>query len=270
MKIFWIKIHKLKYKNFFKEITKLNNQNIIFTPNPEILIESLKDNNLKKCLNKANYLTSDWIGLFLAYQILEYKNKFISILLFPYFIFNILFRKKYLYKKFWDRICGSDLTKDILIFAEKNDIKISVIDIYRPHDKQKVLSQKHFKANLKKIFPDLKIDYFIYKNEDKKKIIKKIWDNNSQILFSTLWMKIQEESIIEITKKCNNIKLGIWVWSSFDYMIWFQKRAPKIFRKLWFEWLYRLVTWPQKLKRINRLYNAIVKFSFLVFIKSND
>lgn len=80
-------------------------------------------------------------------------------------------------------------------------------------------------------------------------------------------MKKQEKSIFEIMQKADNISLWLGVWSSFDYLIWFQKRAPKIFRNLWFEWLYRLITWPQKLKRLKRLYNAIIKFSFLVLIK---
>jgi N-acetylglucosaminyldiphosphoundecaprenol N-acetyl-beta-D-mannosaminyltransferase len=79
-------------------------------------------------------------------------------------------------------------------------------------------------------------------------------------------MQKQEESVIEVMEKCKNIKLWLWIWSSFDYFIWFQKRAPSIWRKLWLEWLYRLVTWPQKIKRIKRLYNAIIIFIYKVII----
>jgi N-acetylglucosaminyldiphosphoundecaprenol N-acetyl-beta-D-mannosaminyltransferase len=81
-------------------------------------------------------------------------------------------------------------------------------------------------------------------------------------LFSTLWMKKQEESVVEIMEKCKNIKLGLGIWSSFDYFIWFQKRAPKIWRATGLEWLYRLITWPKKIDRLKRLYNAIFVFIY--------
>ena len=74
--------------------------------------------------------------------------------------------------------------------------------------------------------------------------------------------KIQEENVVETMKNCENIKLWLWVGSSFDYFIGFQKRAPKAWRAIWLEWLYRLITWPRKLERIKRLWRAIFVFIF--------
>ena len=78
-------------------------------------------------------------------------------------------------------------------------------------------------------------------------------------------MKKQEENVVETMKNCENIKLWLWVGSSFDYFIGFQKRAPKAWRAIWLEWLYRLITWPRKLERIKRLWRAIFVFIFEVF-----
>jgi exopolysaccharide biosynthesis WecB/TagA/CpsF family protein len=75
-------------------------------------------------------------------------------------------------------------------------------------------------------------------------------------------MKKQEQSIVEIMQQVQNIKLWLAIWSSFDYLIGFQKRAPKFFRFLWIEWLYRLFNWPNKINRLKRLYNAIFIFLF--------
>ncbi|MDQ7009107.1 MAG: WecB/TagA/CpsF family glycosyltransferase, partial [Candidatus Gracilibacteria bacterium] len=94
--------------------------------------------------------------------------------------------------------------------------------------------------------------------------IKQISSSKSKILFSTLGMKKQEKSIIEIMQKAKNIKLGLGIGSSFDYFIGFQKRAPKIWRQLGIEWLYRLITGPKKINRIKRLYKAIFVFIFTV------
>jgi len=258
--IFWIKLDNLKYSNFFNEITRLENQKIIFTPNPEILLVVKKDPEFKKMLGKANYLLPDWIWLYIAFQILEENNKFFRFLKLPYYFFNLFFMRKYLYERYWERICWSDLTRDLVNYSEKNNIKITILDLYNPTDSKKVKSQEIFSSKLKEKFPNLEFDYFIYEPSKKTEIIEQIKNSDSKILFSTLWNKRQEESIIEIIANCPNIKLWLWVWSSFDYYIWFQKRAPKLFRVLWLEWFYRLLTWPKKILRLRRLYNAIFVF----------
>jgi N-acetylglucosaminyldiphosphoundecaprenol N-acetyl-beta-D-mannosaminyltransferase len=58
-KIFNIELHNRTYSELFKNIIQFNTQNIVFTPNPEILLKTLKDEDFKVLLNKANYLTID-------------------------------------------------------------------------------------------------------------------------------------------------------------------------------------------------------------------
>lgn len=265
MQVFWIKIDKLKYNELFEKIIKLETQNIVFTPNPEILLKTIKDKEFENLIKQANYNTSDWIGLYIAYQIIDNNyNKFINITLLPYFFFNLFFRRKFLYEKYGQRICWSDLTKDLVLYSEKNNIKITIIDLYNPTDEKKVESQKMFSKLLKDKFKNLDFDYFIYEPSKKDKIIENIKNSDSKIIFSTLWMKRQEESVIEVMQTCQNIKIWLAIGSSFDYFIWFQKRAPKIWRSLWLEWLYRLITWPRKIDRLKRLYNAIFVFIYYV------
>lgn len=265
MQIFGIKIHKLKYKDLFSEIIKLDKKNIVFTPNPEILLKTLEDEEFKDLLNSATYLTPDWKWLYIAFQILDNKYwKLFNTLMLPYYFFNFFFRSSYLYEKFWDRICWSDLTKDIIEYASNNWIKASIIDLYNPKDLRKVASQEKFVENMKIAFPKFQIEYYVYNPENKKDIIEKISKNDTHILFSTLWMKKQEQSVIEIMWSCDNLKIWLWIGSSFDYFTWFQKRAPKIWRSLWIEWLYRLITWPKKIDRLKRLWNAIFVFTYKV------
>lgn len=268
MIIFWLKIDKLKYIDFFNNITKFDKQKIVFTPNPEILLSTLKDLEYKEILNKADYLTPDGKGLYIAFQILSNRtNKYIKIFFLPYFFFNFFFRTNYLYEKFWDRICWSDLTLDLIDFSIRNNIKIAIIDLYSEYSKEnlkKIESQKNFKYILNQKYKNLLFDYYIYNPLEKEEIIEKIKKSDALILFSTLGMKKQEESIIEVMNQAKNIKLWLWIWSSFDYIIWFQKRAPKFFRIIWIEWFYRLLTWTKKINRFKRLYNAIFLFIFYV------
>ena len=260
MKIFDIPLDTLNHTDFFAKITKFEKQNIIFTPNPEILLKTQDDEEFKNLILQADYKTPDGMGLYLGFQMLEEKNRFLRFLKTPYYLYQLFFHKQKLYKKYWDRICGSDLTSDLLYFCENKQIKITILDLYNPTDKNKVASQQNFSQLFQEKFPELQFDFFIYNPEKKSAILEQIKNSNSQIIFSTLWMKKQEQSVIEVMDYCKNIKLWLGIWSSFDYFIGFQKRAPDIFRNLWFEWLYRIFTWPQKIKRLKRVYNAIVVF----------
>jgi hypothetical protein len=78
------------------------------------------------------------------------------------------------------------LTIDLLKFANKNNIKITVIDLYTPLDKNKVKIQGLFKEKLKILYTNLDLDYFIYDKNKKSEIIENIKKSNSKILFSTL------------------------------------------------------------------------------------
>ena len=268
MKILAVDLDSLIYKEFFDEITHLKKQKIVFTPNPEILLIANQDKHFAKLLKKADYLLPDGIWLYVAAQIIDSDNsKLLDSLLIPYYILNLFLKRQLLYSVYGERICGSDLTMDLVAWAEKSGTRITVIDLHSPGDERKQASQKTFKKKVKQKFPKLKLDYYIYDESKKEKIIEKIQASDSKILFSTLGMKKQEESVIEIMKEANNIKLWLGIGSSFDYMTGFQVRAPKVWRALWLEWLYRLVFGKGKIKRLKRLYHAIFVFLFQV-IKS--
>ena len=180
MKIFELEIDKLFYNDFFAKITEdlLNkerfiplqesqNKNIgtaVFTPNPEMCLKTLEDKEFLKVLQKADFLTSDGIGLYIGYQIADLKKKIpifplqgvLSCVFLPYFFFNLFFRRKMLYATYGQRICGSDLTADLLDFAVKHDREIVILDPYFPQDAGKCAIQKVFVTLLQERFPSLK------------------------------------------------------------------------------------------------------------------
>jgi len=187
----------------------------------------------------------------------------------PVYIFNILFRKKFLYRKYGERICGSDLTNSLLEYSQENNIKIAIIDPYYPQDIEKCESQRTFKEKLSVKFPKLDFDFYIYSQEKSDEIFNTIDTSGAKILFSTLGMKKQEMSVLKWLEVCPKLRLWLGIGSAFDYHTGFQKRAPKIFRELGFEWLYRIFTSPNKLQRLGRIFQALVVFPVkVIFYKS--
>jgi len=273
MKIFGLNIWRYRYKDFFQEITDYlhwegEKWKAIFTPNPEICLKTLEDEEFLQVLQKADYLTSDGIGLYIGYQINDSQlPKFVRYLNCPFYIFNIIFRKKYLYKKYGERICGSDLTHSLVNHAQDNDIHIAIIDPYFPKDALKCESQESFREKFSAKFPELVFDLYVYGEHNSEKIFTQIAQSDAQILFSTLGMKKQEVSILKWLEICPNLRLWLAIGSSFDYYTWFQKRAPKLFRDLGFEWFYRIFTSPNKIQRLGRIYQALVVFPIKVLQK---
>lgn len=266
MNIFGLEIKPLSYDLLFRDITETRRRWVkIFTPNPEIMLRVKDDEDFKKTLEKATYLTSDWIWLFIWYEILASRlPKLINTGLVPFYIARLIFDSKYYYRKFWDRICGSDLTKDLLKYYNLNCGKVAIIDPYFPNDKKKVESQKTCIEKLNKIYPNIDFKLHIL-SKPKEEIRNEIAEDKPDLLLVTTGMKSQEEMVNYIMEEAD-VKTWLWIGSSIDYLIWFQKRAPKVFSTLWIEWLYRLITGPQKLKRLNRIYQAIVIFLLKIII----
>jgi UDP-N-acetyl-D-mannosaminuronic acid transferase (WecB/TagA/CpsF family) len=61
MKILNHELSRLTYCDFFAQITKLKKQAIVFTPNPEMLLQAANDREFSELLKKADYLTPDGI-----------------------------------------------------------------------------------------------------------------------------------------------------------------------------------------------------------------
>lgn len=277
MNCLWVRMDKLFLNTFLASLEKNisdNNKIFLTTPNPEICIKASKDKKFKTILNESNYNISDWIWLFVAYQINEFNNIFLRIILLPYFFYNIIFRKDYLYSKYWEKTCWSDLTKELLKLSEKNSWDILVIDKYEnPNkeltdiDKLKISIQRDFSKLVKKHYPKIKLHFLVY-NDNLDDFYKLIEEKDIKITFITIWM-VEQEKLSKNIFLNTNCSLSLWVWSSFDYLTWFQKRANNKRSKSWFEWLYRLIYWNRRMKRLKRLRNAIFVFVWkVVFYKS--
>lgn len=267
MKIFWLELAHLKYKKFFNEIKDSDKKLAIFTPNPEILLLAKEDEKFKKVLEKWDYLVPDWIWIWAGYQILNNnKWRLLNTLLIPYYWINLFIKRKVLYSKYWERIIWSILTRDLVEYANLKWYWITIIDKFQAPgnwwDNLKIERQKVMAESLKKKYLNANFHYYIYKEENKDKIITEINKTNDTYLFSTQWAKTQETTISLLLPKLEKIKIAIWVGWSFDYLLDFKKRAPKIVVSLGLEWLWRLILHPMRMSK--RIWKALPVFLYEV------
>lgn len=142
------------------------------------------------------------------------------------------------------RFPGAELLHEILKIAEEK--KYSVALVIR---KDGLSSYEEIEVAIRKIYPNLQIT-------DK---------DSATIVFCNYGAPEQEFFVEELRNKVrNNVRLGMGVGGSFDYLTRKLKRAPKWMQGIGLEWLWRFFLQP---KRIKRIWNAVIVFPILVCIK---
>lgn len=200
----------------------------IVTPNPEILLLADKDDEYMEVLRRANLLLPDGFGLVLA---AKFKGK------------NL------------ERLTGSDLLPKLLVAAEKNNQKVACL-IWN-----KGLSTVYdVQAALKRQYPNLQVKVWAIERGGLIPEDLSSWSADLALVgLGAPW----QDKLAYYLKENGLAKLSVGVGGSFDFVSGRIKRAPKIISRCGLEWLWRLSKQPS---RINRIYNAVVKF-LMVFCR---
>jgi len=257
----WINFFTGWKENFLEELkNSLKNweQNFSVTPNPEIMVLASKNENFREILKESKWNVPDWFWLviwsFIENNLQKNFSKFWKI--FPKFIKFFYYLKKFFFLKFlwkkWispleNRICWSDVFYDICKMSEAENFWIYLI-WWAPWVPQQV------EKKLWELYPKLKVrwlfDWNFWDEKQISELEKDLLKTNPEIIFVAMWAPKQEILIKKFQKLNSKILFWIWIWWTFDFVIWKQKRAPKIMQKLWLEWTYRLYKEPKRIWRI--------------------
>lgn len=214
-------------KEIFKDYV-YNNQVVINSINPEIIINNIKDDDYKKNMNNQKYQIPDGIGIVYASKINKGHIK--------------------------SRITGIDFMNRII---EESIIYDSKIFLYGSKPNIAFKAKQELEKKYKKINIVGVCDGYIDENEALE-IIEKA---NPDILFVGLGSPKQERFILENMKKLKTIKIFMPVGGSFDVISNSIKRAPKWMINTNLEWFYRLIKQPTRVFRQLKL----IKFILVVF-----
>ncbi|MCK5084508.1 MAG: WecB/TagA/CpsF family glycosyltransferase [Candidatus Pacebacteria bacterium] len=271
-KILDVKVNEIITKEVLEKIKIFllsDNQHYIVTLNPEMVVEAQKNNHFKKIINEADLVVPDGIGILFANKLLNHQalpEKITGI--------DLIYR-----------ICESEFIKDKKIYllgAGKGIAEKTAKVLSKKYDYLNIVGAEIGILNLEfgvwnksqNFQPKtglLRIEKSKIQNSDNdkfhklnKELIKRIDKAQPDMLFVAFGAPKQEEWIYENLKKMPSVKLAIGVGGSFDFISGKVKRAPLIFQKFGLEWLWRLILEPRRIKRI---YNATVKFGWMVLKK---
>lgn len=231
----------------------LKRPQIIFTPNPEILLEARKNADFRKALKVGTLMLPDGHGLLLVSTLLQIKSKFIRALVYLPSLLLFLIWKRPFKKVFPEIIHGSDFMLDLIEWSE--DSKKTVFFLGgKPGVAEK--TTETFKKN----HPRLMIAG-ASSEDPSEAAFEEVKESGAEVLFVAYGAPKQELWIAENAKRIPGLIHVMGVGGSFDFWSGSVKRAPTIFRKLGLEWLWRLCLQP--LSRAKRIYNATIKFPLL-------
>lgn len=211
----------------------------IATVNPEFMMQMEKDKEFLEILRKTDLNVVDGIGLIWAKKVMLQNGLDERILTGFRTAMDIIKGK---HRK--EVASGSDLIEDLCCLAADKKYKVFFLGGWGDRAKK-----------TKKYFND---KFLISKNNamacsgepevENKEVIEKINKFKPDVLFVAYGMKKQEEWINRNLKKLE-VGLVMGVGRSFDYYSGDLKRAPKIWRKMGFEWLYSLLQEPKRWRR---------------------
>jgi N-acetylglucosaminyldiphosphoundecaprenol N-acetyl-beta-D-mannosaminyltransferase len=202
----------------------------IVTPNPEIVMYSLKHEAFRKVLNTAGVALCDGAGLFWGGKLLGKTIK--------------------------ERITGVDFMENLCKESVRKAVTVGFLG------GRNGVAERAAECLVKK-YPGLRVAFVgeewpqkvakpqsgtVAKKENHS-VSLKLWNSDTiDILFVAYGFPKQEEWIAEHLDKLP-VRVMMGVGGAFDYVSGEVSRAPQFLRDLGLEWLYRLIRQPWRLKR---------------------
>lgn len=202
------------------------------TLNPEMIELGEKDKEFSEILKSADLLIPDGFGVKLALKIYGISQ---------------------------ERIPGIEFAGRLIKYCAEKSHPVALIGA-----KEETLQAAYQK--LKEGNQNLNIVYArngYFKKDEERAIIDEIKSKNPKLVLVALGVPKQEIFIREYKNEFPNT-IFVGVGGSFDVWSGNIKRAPKIFRQLGCEWLWRLIKEPS---RFNRMFPTLPLFLFKVIIK---
>jgi len=191
----------------------------IFASNPEKNFSVPRDPVLFEKFKKADLLLPDGIGMVLAVRCLEGVRM--------------------------ERVTGIGIMQEICRVAAEKGYGIFIYGA-----KEEV--NEAAADNLAIMFPDLKIvgrAHGYQPGDQMDALVGCLNDSGAKILFLALGSPKQEQWIARYEGRLEHVRVCQGIGGTLDVLAGKTKRAPKLFRRLGLEWLYRLITEPKRWKR---------------------
>ncbi len=211
----------------------------IATPNPEIILAARRDSSYRDILNSADLAVPDGIGLKLAAALLGQKIP--------------------------ERISGADLLPEIARMAAERGLSVGILG-GRDQAAADAAASALRERGVRVAFAAYGPSPSDWNNPAvHEKMIAAMTAAAPAVLFVGFGHPKQERWIYAHRAELPSVRLFMGCGGAVDFLAGRAKRAPAFMRRAGLEWLWRLVSEPQRWRRI---LNAVIVFPFAVIYDS--
>lgn len=206
---------------------------IIYTPNPEQLIQTRESPQLFSYFSKADYLVPDGAGLVLATKLLSLRGKT---------------------RPIQEKIAGVDLVEELLVWARDKSWRVLIVG-GRGYSQEEAIEYRGQTLWWTPAYKDVAHPT----STEERELEAFITAVKPNVIFVALGAPWQEQWVAEhqFLLEKHKVKIAMVVGGSFDYLFGKVQRAPSIVRAVGLEWLFRLVKQPWRWRRQLRLIKFI-------------
>ena len=224
----------ISYVDQILDVARLRKSSYICVANVHMVIEGHNSKQFKQIINEADLVTPD--GMPLAKGL------------------------KLLYGIHQDRVAGMDLLPDLLLEAERKQLKVF---FYGGTEQMQQATQEHVRRH----YPTLLTTGFHsppfrpLTNEEESEIIERINATGTNLVFVALGCPKQENWMASMKGRIHACMIGIG--GALPVMVGMQSRAPEWMQKNSLEWLYRLYQEPGRLWKRYFVTNSLFILLFV-------
>ena len=223
MRVFGIGIDNLSRSEVVERVRLWFDENgfhRIATVGPEFLLLATKNRAFRGALESADLRVADGVGLHL-----------------PFFLAG---------ESLTERVTGADLLPEIFRLAEAKQLTVGLM-----LDPGGLSNYELIKKVLLGQYPELSVAKFAPEYLTGSAPIP------YHVVLCNYGAPLQEIILSGLKGKPGSIRLAMGVGGSFDFLTGRIPRAPKVFRTVGLEWLWRLLQQP---KRFKRIWSAVIVF----------
>jgi len=229
MNILGVRIDNLSRKEILQRVEDFlleDKFHQITTINPEFVLEAQKNKKFRQILLQSDLNVADGIGIKFAFW--RYGKHLKS------------------------RVSGVDLMHEILKIANKKRL-----GVFLAASTNGLSTWQETAAALQKLYPNVE---FSGAEIDPSHVTYNLEPATHNLLLCSFGAPHQELFINSV--KNDTIRLAMGIGGAFDFVTGKMRRAPKFWRKIGIEWLWRFMQEPRY--RAKRIFNAVVIFPIKV------
>lgn len=212
-----------------KGIMEEDGLDIIVTPNPEIIMNAIKDKELKNLIQNSSLAIPDGI--------------------------SIIYASKIMGEPLEERITGIDFLTHVLEFLNEKNMGIYLLG-GKPSSQGEKSVCEMAGENMKRKYPGLIISgthHGYFETEEEASIVEEIRESGAAFLCVAMGSPRQEKFVDAHKKELGTIRGAMGVGGSLDVWAGTVNRAPEFYQNHGLEWLYRLIKEPVRFKRMAKI-----------------